>query len=138
AVAQGQTVALTITASAGKTESGYRLFRSRVNGTNATTDIREFTRIPYANPAATTVYQDYNQDIPGCPKAYLLNNTAGAKAINWRQFLPMMKFPLYPTNSAIIPWAQLLFGYLRIGKVRQHIFYKNILPNGQAWRPFNV
>ncbi len=47
----------------------------------------------------------------------------------------MMKFPLYPTVSATIPWAQLMFGYLRMTKRRHHAVIKNILPNGAAWRP---
>jgi hypothetical protein len=50
----------------------------------------------------------------------------------------MMKFTLYPTVSATIPWAQLLFGYLRMAKRKHHAVIKNILPGSQAWRPFNV
>ncbi len=58
-------------------------------------------------------------------------------AMDWRQFLPMCKFPLYPTNAAVVPWAQLLFGYLRITKRKHHVVIKNILPNGALFRPFN-
>jgi hypothetical protein len=60
----------------------------------------------------------------------------GAMAINWRQLLPMLKFPLYPTASAVVPWAQLMFGYLRVGKRRQHVVIKNVLPAGAGWLPF--
>lgn len=138
-VAIGGSVSLSIVPSAAGVETGYALYRGRRNGTNALTDLRLFKRIPRnANPANPTVYVDLNLDIPGTTKAYMLNNKPGAKAINWRQFLPMMKFPLYPTNQAVIPWAQLLFGFLRLGKARQHIVYKNILPTQAAWRPFNV
>jgi len=35
-----------------------------------------------------------------------------------------------------VPWAQLLFGYLRIGKRKHHVVIKNILPDGATWRPF--
>jgi hypothetical protein len=66
----------------------------------------------------------------------MLNMTPGHKAITWRQYLPMMKFPLYPTVSAVVPWAQLLFGYLRIGKAKHHVVFKNILPDSAQWRPF--
>jgi hypothetical protein len=65
----------------------------------------------------------------------MMNMTPGQSAITWRQLLPMIKFPLYPTNSPVIPWAQLLFGYLRISKRRHHVVIKNILPNGAIWRP---
>lgn len=138
AVAAGQGVTITITHSTGGAETGYAVYRSRLNGTNAPNDLRLVKRIPRnANLTATTVFIDINTDIPGTTKAYMLNMTPGAKAITWRQFLPMMKFPLYPTNSAIIPWAQLLFGFLRLGKARHHVVFKNILPASQTtWRPF--
>lgn len=134
AVAAGQKVTLTITASASGEETGYVIYRSRKNGTNATNDFRQMVRV--AKAGATTTYVDLNRDIPGTSKAYILNLSQGAKAITWRQMLPMLKFPLYPTNSAVVPWAQLLFGFLRIGKRRHHVVIKNIVPNGAVWKPF--
>ena len=134
AVAAGKKVTLTITASAGSQETGYAVYRSRKNGTNAPSDFRLVTRVPKAG--ATTVFVDLNRLIPGTTKAYVLNMNPGDHAINWRQLLPMMKFPLYPTNAAVIPWAQLMFGYLRITKRRHHAVITNILPNGAKWKPF--
>lgn len=134
AVAAGEKVTLTITASAGGQETGYAIYRSRKNGTNAPNDFRLVTRV--AKAGATTTYVDLNRDIPGTTKAYVLNMNPGDHAINWRQLLPMMKFPLYPTNAAVIPWAQLMFGYLRITKRRHHAVIKNIVANGQKWKPF--
>jgi len=134
AVAAGKKVTLTITASAGGQETGYAIYRSRQNGTNAPSDFRLVTRVPKAG--GTTVYTDLNRDIPGTTKAYVLNLSPSDHAINWRQLLPMMKFPLYPTNAAVIPWAQLMFGYLRITKRRHHAVIKNILPNAAKWKPF--
>lgn len=143
AVGAGQGATLTISASAGGQETGYVIYRSRLNGGNSKagsvpgqgSDFREMVRIPKAGP--TTTYVDLNNDIPGTVKAFILNMTRGMTAITWRQLLPMIKFPLYPTQSAVIPWAQLLFGYLRISKLRQHVVIKNILPNSEVWRPFN-
>ena len=135
AVAAGQKVTLTITRSAGTQETGYVIYRSRLNGTNAVPDFRQMARVPVQG--ATTTYVDYNNDIPGTTKAYILNMSPGAQAITWRQLLPMLKFPLYPTVSAVIPWAQLLFGYLRLAKRRHHVVIKNVQANGQAWKPFN-
>lgn len=136
AIAAGQKVVLTITASAGGLETGYAIYRSRQNGTSDATDLRLMARIPKAG--ATTTYTDLNRDIPGASKAYILNLGAGADAINWRQLLPMLKFPLYPTNAAVIPWAQLMFGYLRITKRRHHVVLKNITPLNAAWKPFTA
>ncbi|HET8550864.1 MAG TPA: hypothetical protein VFM97_00120 [Gammaproteobacteria bacterium] len=135
AVAAGDAVTLTITPSDGGTETGYVIYRGRKNGTNAVTDLRQMARVPKAG-AGNTTYVDKNRDIPGTTKAYILNMAPGAMAINWRQLLPMLKFPLYPTNSAIVPWAQLLFGYLRIGKRRHHVVIKNIVTANAAWKPF--
>jgi hypothetical protein len=134
AVTAGQKVTLTIAQSATGEETGYVIYRSRKNGSNATNDFRQMARV--AKAGATTTYVDLNRDIPGTSKAYILNMSQGAKAITWRQLLPMLKFPLYPTQSAVVPWAQLLFGFLRIGKRRHHVVIKNIVPNGAVWKPF--
>jgi hypothetical protein len=143
AVAAGQVVSLTISRSATGNETGYVISRSRQNGgavvagsvAGEGSDFREMVRIP-ASGGATTVYVDANQDIPGTTKAFVLNMAPSSTAITWRQLLPMLKFPLYPTNSAVVPWAQLLFGYLRISKRKQHVVIKNVLANSASWRPF--
>lgn len=134
AVAAGKKAVLTITASVSGEETGYAIYRSRKNGTNTTSDFRFVGRV--AKAGATTTWTDLNREIPGTSKAYILNLTPGATAITWRQLLPMIKFPLYPTVSAVVPWAQMLFGYLRMSKRRHHVVIKNILPNGAVWRPF--
>lgn len=146
AVAVGGQVSIAIAAGTQVATSGFVIYRSRVNGGNkingtlgaadGISDFREMCRIPITG--ATTTYVDVNRDIPGCGKAYVLNLTSSATAILWRQLLPMLRFNLYPTQSAVIPWAQLLFGYLRISKLRHHVVLKNVLPNSAAWRPFNV
>ncbi|MFT8945952.1 MAG: hypothetical protein ABF876_05145 [Acetobacter aceti] len=142
AVAAGMGATLTISRSAAAQETGYVIYRSRLNGGNVIagsvpgegSDFREVCRIACAG--ATTVWTDLNQDIPGTTKGFILNLTKGDTALLWRQMMPMIRFALYPTNAAVIPWAQLLFGYLRISKLRQHVAIKNILPNGSIWRPF--
>lgn len=141
-VASGFAVTLTITRSSGALETGYVIYRSNVSPTGSAwttflnTGVRYMDRV--AIGGATTTYVDLNNQIPGCSMAFVLNMTPGDQAISWRQLLPMLKFPLYPTVAATIPWAQLLFGYLRITKRRHHAIIKNVLPNGAAFRPFNV
>lgn len=134
AVAQGGKLTLTITASATGEETGYVIYRGRKNGTGELRDLRLMCRIP--RTGAQTVFVDKNRKIPGTTKAYMLNMAAGSQAITWRQMLPMTKFPLYPTHSAVVPWAQLLFGYLRIGKRKHHVVIENIVPSGALWKPF--
>lgn len=133
-VAAGQKVTITITASASGQETGYVIYRGRKNGTANLSDVREMIRVPKAG--ATTVYEDKNRAIPGTTCAYALNLSATDHAIAWRQFLPMMKIPMAAVNSPIIPWLQMICGYLRITKRNQHIVIKNIVPRGAAWKPF--
>jgi len=66
AVAQGKRASITITASASGLETGYAIYRSRQNGTNATDDFRLMCVIP--RTGGTTVYDDVNRDIPGTVK----------------------------------------------------------------------
>lgn len=133
-VAQGDSVKITINRSAGQEEDGYVIYRSRQDGTDNVADFREMLRIPKAN-AATTVHVDLNRDLPGATKACILNMTKGDTAILWRSFLPHMKFNLYPTDSPVNPWLQLLWGYLRISKLRHHAILTNIVTRHQVWRP---
>lgn len=134
AIASGQKCTLTITASAGAQETGYAIYRSRQNGSNTPSDFRLIKRV--AKAGATTTFVDENLDIPGASKAYMLPMGPGADAIAWRQLLPMMEFQLYPTNAAVLPWAQLLFGYLRMTKRRRVVVIKNVLPSSALWKPF--
>jgi hypothetical protein len=136
AVAAGEKATLTITASAGNTESGYAIYRSRQDGTNATSDFRLFKIVKKAG--ATTTVVDLNTDIPGTSAIPLLNMNSAADAIGWRQFQSMLKIPL-PFGVGGVPvysWFQFLFGYLRVTKPRHHGYIKNILPSTATWRPF--
>ncbi len=134
AVSAGNKVTLTITASAGGSETGYVIYRGRQNGTAELSDVREMVRVPKVG--STTVYEDLNREIPGSTCVYGLNLSASDHAITWRQYLPMMKIPMAAVNSPIIPWLQMICGYLRISKRNQHVVYKNIVPRGSSWKPF--
>lgn len=136
AVAPGDKVTLTITQSAAGTESGYAIYRSRQDGTDAAADMRLVKIIKKSG--ATTTFVDLNRDIPGTVSIPLLNLGPSADAIGWRQFQPMTKIPL-PFGVGGVPvisWFQFLFGYLRVTKPKHHGYIKNILPSNAKWRPF--
>lgn len=137
AVAAGGKVVLTISPSIGEEETGYVIYRSKQNGTGDVADMREMCRIPKVQNG-NTVYEDKNRDIPGSTVAYILNLSPTHHAISWKQFLPMMKIPMAAVNSAIDPWLQMICGYLRITKRRQHIVVKNIVTRSQVWKPFTA
>ncbi|WP_159711443.1 hypothetical protein [Geminicoccus flavidas] len=137
-VAANGKVTLTIGRSSSQAETGYVIYRSRQDVvTGELSDMRELARVP-ASGSATTVYVDESQSIPGSTNAYALNLSASDHAIAWRQFLPMLKIPMAAVNSPIIPWLQMICGYLRITKRNQHVLIKNIVPLGSAWRPFTA
>ena len=136
AVASGKVAELTITKSAAGTETGYAIYRSRLNGTNDTDDLRLVKIIP--RTGNSTVYVDKNRDIPGSCAVPVLNMKPGSDAIGWRQFQPMTKIPL-PFGVGGMPvhsWFQFLFGYLRMTKPKHHGFIKNIVPGAAKWKPF--
>lgn len=137
-VAAGDKVTLTITQSAAGTESGYAIYRSRQDGTNAPADMRLVKIIKKSG--STTTFVDLNRDIPGTVSIPLLNLGPSADAIGWRQFQPMTKIPL-PFGVGGVPvisWFQFLFGYLRVTKPKHHGYIKNILPSNAKWRPFTA
>jgi len=137
AVAAGKKASVAITASTGASETGYAIYRSRLNGTNTPSDMRLVCVV--AKSGATTTYVDLNRDIPGTTRIPLLNLSSAGDAIGWRQFQPMTKIPL-PFgigNALVYSWYQLLFGYLRVTKPKHHGYIKNILPTNASWRPFN-
>lgn len=135
AVAAGDAVTLTIAESSSKKESGYAIYRSRQDGTNAANDFRLVRVIP--KTGASTTFKDLNRYIPGTVSIPLLNMAPGADAIGWRQFQPMTKIPLPfgVGGMPVISWFQFLFGYLRMTKPKHHGYVKNILPTNAKWRP---
>lgn len=138
AIAAGKKAVLTISASASGTETGYAIYRSRQDGTNASNDFRLVKVVKKAG--ATTTFTDQNREIPGSVSIPVLNLAQGADAIGWRQFQPMTKIPL-PFGIGGVPqysWFQFLFGYLRITKPKHHGFIKNIVPSKAKWRPFTA
>lgn len=139
AVASGDRVTLTITnpTENANTITGYVIYRSRRNGTNAKSDLREIARIARTGAAgATMTFTDDNKTIPGTSVGFLVSLAPGANAVTLRRLLPMTMFPLYPTSKATRPWAQLLFCYLRVAKPKHLAIIKNILPSTAAWKPF--
>jgi len=76
---------------------------------------------------------DENSYLPGTSSVYILNLNPVYNAIEWVQFLPMMKFDLYPTNAAVYPFLMLLFGALALKKPNQHIRIKNVSPSTLGW-----
>ena len=129
AVAAGEEVTLTVDAEA-PAPTAYALFRSKKGGASA--DMRFVGYFAYGN-GTDDEFIDVNADLPGTSDGYLLTMEQVYDAIEWFQFLPLMKFDLYPTNAAVYPFLMLLFGALALKKPVQHIRIKNVSPSGLGW-----
>ncbi len=128
-VVAGDEVVIAIT-DGGTAGDAYYVFRSKKDASDGT-DCRYMYKIARAT-ASPTIY-DVNAELPGCSSAYVLNMNSQYDAIEWEQFLPMMKFDLYPTNAAVIPFLMLLYGGLGLKKEEQMVRIKNIAPSNLSW-----
>lgn len=136
AVTAGQDVTLTITPNADLKQTGYAIYRSVQDpaAAPALTEYRLVERIAAnSTPASNTVYVDANALLPGRSTIYLLNRVP--ESISWVQLLPATQFPLYPTNTAVIPWAVLLYGAVQVSIPNHHFILDNFIPKQATWKP---
>ena len=89
------------------------------------TNCKEMVRIGNAG-TGTTTYLDQNADLPGTGEILLLSHDAVEPTAQFDQFLPLMKFDLYPTKAAVTPFMIVLFGTPDIKVPWYHGVIKNI------------
>lgn len=132
AVAAGESVTLNIDHDT--TTTFLKIYRGKLDA-GAYTDCRYMAQVAVATPGTTTntSYVDANADLPGTSQVFILTMDQIYDAIEWFQFLPLMKFDLYPTNQAVYPFLMLLFGALALKKSEQHSYIKNISPANMGW-----
>lgn len=114
--------------------TAWKVYRSKVNAGSGA-EVRYMTTIPFALDSGKS-YQtitDLNLDLPGCSDVYLLTTAPLFDAIEWFQFLPLMKFDLYPTNAAVFPFLMILYGAMALKKPVQHVRIKNVSPVNGGW-----
>ncbi len=132
-VAAGDSVVLTITPSAGGTETYYKVYRGRRNGTNQPSDMRYIGRV--ARTGSSTTFTDYNTVIPGTSDALVLTSNPNVGAFRLLQMAPPSKLPLAMTA---LQYRFVLFYMtaLRIATPKKLGAFKNILPTNATWKPF--
>lgn len=129
-VAANEKVTLTITPTGAASETGYVVYRCKQDGAHAAAaDFREIGR------TSSTTFVDYNLELPGTSKAYVVSLTPAQDALSWSSLLDPIMLPMYPTSTPTIPFLVLSCGALRVTKYLQHVVIKNILPTGSVWRP---
>jgi len=129
-VASGEQVTVRVT-TADATTTGFNVYRSK-GGAASGADCRFMKSYAYGDGDDNLV--DTNADLPGTTRAYMLNTLPQYRAIDWRQLLPLIKFPLAITAPAY-PFLLMLYGYMRVTKPKQHVLFKNIVPTGHDFAP---
>lgn len=124
----GQKVTMTV-ADGATAGTAFKLYRGKKDG--GATDLRYVKTV--ARGGATTVITDFNAELPGTSHGFILTMDQVYDAIEWFQFLPLMKFDLFPTNQAVYPFLMLLFGALALKKDEQHAYIRNISPANMGW-----
>ena len=115
-----------------------KLYRTRkasaASGVTTDSEARYVKTVAVPDDTSTTVnIYDANADLPGTSKAFILTLQPRQKALAWFQFLPMMRFNLYPASAATWPFLVLLYGSLALFKPGRHIMLKNIIPTSLDW-----
>lgn len=128
-VVAGDEVEITVT-DGSVVGTGFKVYRSKKDAANGD-DCRFMFQVAYTG--AGQIIYDVNADLPGTSSAYIFTLDELYNAIEWNQFLPLMKFQLYPTNAAVYPFLMLLFGALNVKKEEQMARIKNIAPSGLGW-----
>jgi hypothetical protein len=127
-VTAGEGVSLTITPDPTVPGTGYIICRGQKG---ATTDLREIGRCAGGTSAVTFV--DLNAVLPGTGDVILLSYDGVTPSIQWDSFLPAMKFDLFPTLSAIIPFLIVMFGTPDCKVPWYHGIIRNVSPSGLGW-----
>jgi hypothetical protein len=81
--------------------TAYKIYRSKKGAANAS-DLKYMKTVGAGNGTNDT-FSDTNSDLPGTSHIFILTMDDVYDAIEWFQFLPLMKFDLYPTNEAVLP-----------------------------------
>ncbi len=123
----GEKVTMTV-ADGATAGTAFNLYRSKKGGGS---DMRYVKTV--ARTGATQVITDFNAELPGTSHGFILTMDQIYDAIEWFQFLPLMKFDLYPNNQAVYPFLMLLFGALALKKDEQHVYIRNISPANLGW-----
>lgn len=119
AVAAGEKCTITI-AAAGNTNVAYYQIYRHVKGNS--TDWYLIGEVVCAGGNNTTVFVDYNEEIPGTCDAFLIDPSVDV--LQWREMMPYSMIPL-PQIDLLKPYAFAMFGTL-ICPIPAMIRFKNI------------
>jgi hypothetical protein len=118
AVAAGDRVDIPVV-DGGQGTTFYEIYRSTVGGAAGTALL--MNRV--ARTGATQTLQDFNADIPGTSKGFVLMQNQ--RSFSWAQLLPMTRIPLAAIDTSI-RWAQVCYGAIKMYTPAKNILVRNI------------
>lgn len=130
--AAGNTVDFNVSVTPDPSITAYAVYRSKKGAANGN-DARFMGYFTAYEDGVNDTFSESNEDLPGTSDIFILTMGEIYDAIEWFQFLPLMKFDLYPTNAAVYPFLMLLFGAMALKKEEQHAYIKNVSPADLGW-----
>jgi len=133
-VVAGDWVSIEIPKSTTELETGYSIYRSKLNASDGS-DCGWIGDIAWDGVSASTFFYDDNSVLPGTSFAVMLSNAPETAAIDWRQLLQFVRIALaFGLDSKVgWPYLFLLYGYLRLTKPKMHVLFKNIAFSGSTF-----
>jgi len=99
----------------------YEIFRTKTDGATGTE--RLILRVKNAAGAKEQVFNDYNDNLPGCTSAYLFQQNL--ECMSFKQLAPMVKIPLATVDSSI-RFMILLYGVPTLYTPGKNVLYRNV------------
>jgi len=128
-VAAGDSVTLTIAPPGAADASVFRVFRTGLGDTTATSATPgkfRYIGSVAANGSNNVTFTDLNTHIPGSETIYLLDMDEQDGAIDYRMLLPLSRIELFAQNL-YSPWAVAMIGALRLRIPKFHGLIHNIV-----------
>jgi len=121
AVAAGDKVTITITPATTNPGTGFIICRSAKGGSI----VMEMVRIGRSD-AATTVFVDLNEDLPGTAEMLFLTEKKMQVVAEFLQFLPLRLYRMAVTNRLVVPFIMALWGTPNLKAPHWSGYVKNI------------
>lgn len=114
-----------------KKGTGYYVYRSKKDAADSTEC--KFIGMIARDSSGTTTFTDLNEKLPGTQDVYIMNLDAKYQALQYVNFIEMMRFNLYSSNEPIYPFLVLCSGAMVMDIPQRHARITNVSPKDLGW-----